>query len=136
MNGDASIDALRALLDAFEHRDVGAALDCFADHPQATYAGSEAGEVAVGVVALRDLFTELFARDEQYRFDVIDVETTWHDDIGVVLAEVAGHEENASGVEDFDYRISGTLLQSAGTWRWLQVHGSEPTPVAFSDETP
>ena len=134
-----------ALGDAFAAADVQAVVDCFADDGDVLYAGSEAGETASGLAALRVLLDELFARPERYRWRSERVQVVACAGGGhVVLAEaslevhqVAPTREDAA-VEVVPYRVSGLLEGSPGAWRWRFCHGSEPAPQAQSapsDET-
>lgn len=127
MTDKVAVAALAALSEAFATRDLGGALACFADDPAATYAGSEQGEIAIGASQLRALFTDLLSRPETYRFDEPKVRTSCHDSLTLVLADLAGHTDGPDGPEDFPYRITGVLRLDGGRWRWLQLHGSEPT---------
>ena len=67
---------VNALGDSFATGDVDAVLERFTDHDQVMYAGSEQGEVAVGLPALRRLLADLFSRDERYSWRCTSVHIT------------------------------------------------------------
>ena len=67
---------VNALGDSFATGDVDAVLERFTDHGQVMYAGSEQGEVAVGLPALRRLLADLFSRDERYSWRCTSVHIT------------------------------------------------------------
>jgi hypothetical protein len=131
LKGDAqaiSRRALTALSAAFHTQDIDALLAQFTAAPSATYAGSEAGEVATGHGELRLLFAELFARPERYRFTFDDVRAHAND-VGVwLLADGHGYETTSDGEETrFPYRISAVLIFEVDGWRWALLSGAEPT---------
>jgi ketosteroid isomerase-like protein len=124
-------DAIAALSDAFRRRDLEAALACFADDPESTYAGSEQGEVAVGPDALRTLFAGVFARDEAYSWATHRVWAAARGDLHTVMAELTGTVHfDSGGAECFAYRVSGVIRVENGTSRWLLCHAAEPTERA------
>ena len=65
-----------ALGDSFATGDVDAVIERFTDQGQMMYAGSEQGEVAVGLPALRRLLADLFSRDERYSWRCTSVHIT------------------------------------------------------------
>ena len=120
-------EALDALSRAFAAQDLNAALGCFVEDDDVTYAGSELGEVAAGRDELRALLAGLFERDVAYSWHVKKVWSCSRGDIELVVADAVGHSEGPGENEDFAYRLSGALSREADGWRWLQLHGSEPT---------
>jgi hypothetical protein len=124
----AVVDGLGA---AFATGDVDTVLARFVPDDDVIYAGSEAGEVAVGTVALRLLLEDLFARDERY---------SWRSDEVHVAAGSAGFAVLADATlfvdpvaegerERFPYRVSGVLEAHGGDWRWRVCQGAEPAPA-------
>ena len=126
---DPATDAIEVLSEAFRHRNVGQALECFTDDPGTTYAGSEAGEVAVGRQALHNLLQQIFARDEAYSWAPLQVWSSPLGDCRVVMAELTGRVHRPEGAhdEEFPYRLSGILRHDGGSWRWVLCHAAEPT---------
>lgn len=127
---DATADVvLGDLCSAFSARDVERMLGLFSEAPHATYAGSEAGEKAVGPVELRRLFTELFARDAVYSFTFpaatharIGADAAW------ILAEGEGIESRPQAAPVvFAYQIVGIVVLEKLQWRWSLLSGSEPS---------
>jgi|tagenome__1003787_1003787.scaffolds.fasta_scaffold20171992_2 hypothetical protein len=133
MQGDSqaiSRGALAALSAAFYAQDGDALLAQFTAAPSATYAGSEAGEVATGHRELRLLFSELFARPERYRFAFDDVRAHASGNGIWLLADGHGYETTSDGEETrFPYRITGVLIFEVDGWRWVLLSGAEPTQV-------
>ena len=113
---------------AFASRDMAALLDCFSGGDSATYAGSEAGEIATGASELRDLFGRLLARDASYSFAFPRPRCEPVGDAFWLLAEGTGYETGADGaVQPFPYRVTGLLRHERGAWRWVLLAGSEPS---------
>ena len=123
--------ALADLSAAFHTRDVERLLDSFSSSPNATYAGSEAGERATGMIELSRLFTRLLSREAAYTFHFPDLLHSKEFDLVWLLADGQGFEHRPGLPPDpFDYRITGVLRRERDRWRWLLLAGSEPTPAA------
>jgi hypothetical protein len=124
--------ALERMSRAFSRRNIEALLATFSAHPSATYAGSEAGEIATGPDAMRDLLGSVLARPASYSFTFHDVRSNalagqFSGDSVWVLADGTGYETSPNGiVEPFPYRISGVLVHERGGWRWALLAGAEP----------
>jgi uncharacterized protein (TIGR02246 family) len=118
------VDELSA---AFAARDVGAALDCFADGDDIGYAGSEQTETATGRRAVAQLFTAVFARDEAYSWRITGSTVREYGDHAYLVADAIGTVHADGGEETaFPYRVSGLLHRAAGRWRWRHCQGCEP----------
>ena len=63
MSPNEASDIIHALGEAFRAGDVDAVTEQFATEGDVMYAGSERGEVALGLTDLRALLTDVFARD-------------------------------------------------------------------------
>jgi ketosteroid isomerase-like protein len=128
---DHATAAIAALSAAFRRRDLEAAVACFADDPGTTYAGSEQGEVAVGPDAVRELLGRIFERDESYSWETLQVWSSLHGGLLMVMAELAGTVHLSSGGADcFPYRLSGVLHIENDESRWLLCHGTVPEQSA------
>jgi hypothetical protein len=98
------------------------------------YAGSEAGEVAVGRAALVALLQDVLGRDERYSWTATDVHEVASGSSLHVVAEavLTVHVPGSGGweaVEELPYRVAGVLEQASGSvWRWRSCLGSEPAP--------
>jgi MFS family permease len=127
----AVLDAFEQLTRAFAERDVHALLECCSD--EISYAGSEDGEQATGRADVTELLTEVFGRPEAYVF-------TWRPALIGVEGEAAWLLARGTGTvrpddpvadsqhpETFEYRLSGVLRRENSSWRWVLVHGGEPT---------
>ncbi len=124
----AVLEAARRLSDAFSTRDLAAAMDCFLDHDDIAYIGSEAGERASGRAAVAALLTELFARPEAYAWDVHDAGVFVKDGVAYLSCESIGYVRTDTGDErSFPYRLSGLLEHTRSGWRWRACHGCEPS---------
>jgi len=122
---------LAELSAAFCARDVDRLLALFADHQDATYAGSEQHERATGTDALRVLFTQLLAREEVYTFSFPHLSWVTAGQAVGVLADGTGTQTDPRGTtEQFTYRVCGVLVAAATGWRWMLLSGSEPTQAA------
>jgi hypothetical protein len=131
MNDAILQNLLRALSEAFRTRDVEQLLLLFSQRPTATYAGSETDEKATGPSAMRQLFTQLLARDAGYSFTFPETTYSGTSDLVWVLADGTGVETTPSGAaEAFPYRLTGILAREEGRWRWLLLTGAEPTAAA------
>ncbi len=131
----AVIEALGA---DFAAGDVESALSRFAPDGEVMYAGSERGEVAVGLPDLRRLLAELFARDERYSWRCDTVHVVPCDTGFAVLADATLFVDPWPAVADVGresvpYRVSGLLEDHDGDWRWRACSGSEPAPSATTD---
>jgi ketosteroid isomerase-like protein len=121
---------LAELSDDFRTRDVQRLLDSFSSSPDATYAGSEAGEHATGAPALRELFTRLLRRQASYTFQFPGLVYSESDGIVWLLANGHGFEHHPGQTpHPFTYRVTGVLRRENNHWRWLLLAGSEPTPA-------
>ena len=138
----AAVDRLGAALLC---GDVDAVLSQFASDGDILYSGSEAGEVAVGAVAVRRLLSELFARDERYCWST---DRVWVSAAGPVVHVVAdttltvhphGERGTGSAEEALAYRVTGVLEQSDDGERWRVCCGAElasPVPVGDNRSDP
>jgi ketosteroid isomerase-like protein len=125
---DRVSSAIAALSDAFRGRDVEAALACFADDLDATYVGSEQGELATGPDELRELLARVFARDEAYSWATNSVLAWERGELWMVVARLTGTVHLDSGrTEHFPYLLSGVVRVENDVGRWLLCHGAEPT---------
>jgi len=113
--------------------DVEALVDQFCADGDAVYAGSEVGEVAVGAIALHELFSDLAGRDERYSFVAESLVVVPGASGVVVLADgrLGVHPRREDGSfgppdEQLPYRASGLLEEERGGWRWRYFQGSEP----------
>ena len=124
----AVIEALGA---AFAAGSVEAVVRRFAPEGEVMYTGSEWGEVAVGLPALRQLLTELFARGERYSWGCDSVQAVACGAGFAVLADAtlfvdaSPHDPDVAR-QTVPYRVSGLLEGHDGDWRWRVCHGSEP----------
>jgi SnoaL-like domain len=129
------LDALEDLTLAFALRDAGLLLDRCAD--DITYVGSEDGEQASGRAEVGVLLAHVLDRAERYAFQwappLVGVEgdLAWlhAHGIGTVLLDEppsAGGSVDRT-VETFPYRLSGVLRRGRTGWRWVLIHGAEPT---------
>lgn len=122
------VDALGA---AFASGDVATVLGCFATDGDVLYAGSEAGEVAVGVPALTALLTGLFGRDERYTWTCRTVELVASAAGVALVAEadlaVLSASDGALVEQGVAYRVSGLLERDDDRWVWRMCQGVEPT---------
>ena len=124
----AVVDGLGA---AFATGDVEGVLARFVPDGDMIYAGSEAGEVAVGAAALRLLLEGLFARDERYSWRCDEVHVAAGSAGFAVLADATLFVDPVSGAdrESFPYRVSGVLEAHDDDWRWRFCQGAEPVPA-------
>jgi hypothetical protein len=134
MSPKEASDIIHALGEAFRAGDVDAVTEQFVTEGDVMYAGSERGEVALGLTELRSLLTDVFARNERY---------SWHCEAVRVAACPAGFAvladttlfvdpypdtKDGAGRLTLPYRLSGLLENENQDWRWRFCHGSEPTP--------
>jgi SnoaL-like domain len=132
------VAAIDRLGDAFATGDPDVVLAEFVRDNDVLYAGSEPGELAVGRSALRRLLTNLFERDERYRWRCgnTHVVPTTQGVFVVADATLTVHRVDedgpASTADDgpLPYRITGLLENPQEAWRWRCCHGSEPTTPA------
>jgi hypothetical protein len=118
---------------AFKAGDADAVLAQFCGEGEVLYAGSEAGELAVGHQAIRSLLDGLFARDERYSWASDGVLVVPCGTAVSLLADVTllvhPYVDGSPGdaAEQVPYRISGALERVGDVWRWRLCQGSEPT---------
>lgn len=123
---EAVRDALRAWDEAFEQRDIQAALRlCTED---VVFIGSGEGEEAVGRDAIVPMFNALAPHLEGAEFS-LSWETVHVQVLGDVAliycqgpAKLVTSRRNAT----FRYRLTGVLVREDGRWLWRVHHGSEP----------
>lgn len=133
MTPDEAAAVVDALGDSFATGDVDAVTSRFAAGGEVMYAGSERGEVAVGLPALRLLLADLFAREERYSWRCESVHVSACASGVAVLADatlfVHPWPVRPDGLEPerIPYRVSGLLEEERGGWRWRCLQGSEPT---------
>jgi ketosteroid isomerase-like protein len=126
------LDALEDLTLAFALRDPGLLLDRCAD--DITYVGSEDGEQASGRAEVGALLAHVLDRPERYAFQweppLVGVEgdLAWLHAHGTGTVHTDGGIDRAA--ETFSYRLSGVLRRSRTGWRWILIHGAEPTAPA------
>lgn len=136
MSPDEVRDIIHALGEAFRAGDIDAVTEQFVTRGDVMYAGSERGEVALGLANLRSLLAEVFAREERYSWRCDAVRVVACAGGLAVLADatlfVDPHPETANGAGrlTFPYRVSGLLENEDESWRWRFCHGSEPNPPA------
>lgn len=123
----AVLRAAEALSNAFDSRDLGAVLECFADGDQVTYVGSQPGELAVGRAAVVELMADLFGRPEAYSWQLTEPVVWTHGDVAGLFSEAVGRARGVDGTQEFAYRLTGSLERVNDRWRWRICHGSEPT---------
>jgi uncharacterized protein (TIGR02246 family) len=128
VGGDAEAvrDALTALDEAFERRDLRAALElCTED---VVFIGSGEGEEAVGRKEIGPMFAALAPRLGSMEFSLAweSVQVEVLGDVAVLYAwgpaTLVTSRRNAS----FRYRLTGVLVRDGGRWLWRVHHGSEP----------
>jgi len=133
MSPNEASDIIHALGEAFRAGDVDAVTDQFVTEGDVMYAGSERGEVALGLVDLRSLLTDVFARDERYSWRCDAVRVASCSGGFAVLAEATLFVDpypdttDGAGRLTLPYRVSGLLEHENETWRWRFCQGSEPT---------
>ena len=132
MTPDQAAAMVEDLGNAFATGDVESVIERFADEGEVTYAGSERGEIAVGLPALRLLLAEVFSRGERYSWRCDSVQVTPCAAGFAVLADATlfvdpwPRRVTRPVRESFPYRVSGLLEVSDGGWRWRVCQGSEP----------
>ena len=111
----------------------------FTDQGEVTYAGSERGEIAVGLPALRLLLADLFSRGERYSWSCDSVHVTACAAGFAVLADATLFVDPwPSRATRPDARERSRIASAASSrcpttsWRWRVCHGTEPTPPAGS----
>jgi hypothetical protein len=122
-----------ALGQAFLAGDVPGVLSQFCADDPVVYAGSEAGELAVGRANLGALLADLFARGERYSWFTDTATVVPCGTAVAVLADVTllvhpWADGTLGPVSDrVPYRVSGALEPAGDGWRWRLCQGSEPT---------
>jgi uncharacterized protein (TIGR02246 family) len=118
--------ALTALDQAFERRDLPAALDlCTED---VVFIGSGEGEVAVGREQIGPMFAALAPQLECMEFSLAwdSVEIDMLGDIALLYAWGPATLVTSRRNANFRYRLTGVLVRNGGRWLWKVHHGSEP----------
>ena len=134
MSPDEAGDIIHALGEAFRAGDVDAVTAQFATEGDVIYAGSERGEVALGLPDLRSLLTDVFARNERYSWRCDTVQVASCPAGFAVMADatlfIDPYPDTTSGVDrvTLPYRVGGLLENENDNWRWRICHGSEPAP--------
>ncbi len=140
MTPDEAGTLIHSLGEAFRAGDVDAVTSQFVTAGDVMYAGSERGEVALGLTELRLLLTDLFAREERYSWQCETVRVAPCTAGYAVLADATLFVDpypdptEGAGRSALPYRVSGLLENENENWRWRFCHGSEPSPSAASSE--
>lgn len=129
MDADAQAvrDALAAFDEAFERRDLAAAVALCT--PNVVFIGSGDGEVAVGREAIGPMFAALAPQLEHLRFSLGEWESVEIDilgDVAVLYAIAPAELETPNRKTSFPYRLTGVLVRHGAQWLWRVHHGSEP----------
>jgi uncharacterized protein (TIGR02246 family) len=119
-------DALAALDDAFERRDLESVLSlCTED---VVFIGSGEGEEALGRDAIGPMFASLAVLLEGVQFSLswesVDVDVL--DDVALLLAFGSAKLVTQTRTDSLRYRLTGVLVRVGGRWLWRVHHGSEP----------
>jgi hypothetical protein len=138
MTPDEAGAIIDALGETFRLGNVEAAAGQFASRGEVIYAGSERGEVALGLTGVRSLLTDVFAREERYSWRCNTVHVAPCAAGFAVLADATlfvhpypdADADNHVGTEreSHPYRVSGLLENEDGKWRWRFCQGAEPAP--------
>ena len=128
MNDDeeAVRNALRALDEAFDQRDIQAALRlCTED---VVFIGSGEGEEAVGRDAIVPMFNALAPHLEglEFSLEYEDVHVQVLGDVAVIYCSGQAKLVTTRRKATFRYRLTGVLVRKDGRWLWRVHHGSEP----------
>lgn len=130
----SATQAVDLLGSMFLDGDTAAVCALFADTGEVVYAGSEPGEIAVGLTALAALLDQLFSREERYCWRATSVAAFNSAGLLFVVAdsELSVHPVDADqsagpASERAPYRISGVLEPHGSSWRWRLCQGSEPS---------
>jgi uncharacterized protein (TIGR02246 family) len=118
--------ALSALDEAFECRDLPAALDLCAE--DVIFIGSGEGEEAVGREQIGPMFAALAPQLDGMKFSLAwdSVEVDVLGDIAIVHAWGPATLVTSRRNANFRYRLTGVLVRDGGRWIWRVHHGSEP----------
>jgi uncharacterized protein (TIGR02246 family) len=119
-------DALTALDEAFERRDLQAALElCTED---VVFIGSGEDEEAVGREAIGPMFAALAPRLEGMHFSLAweSVEVDVLGNVALLYAWGPATLVTSGRNASFRYRLTGVLVRDGGRWLWRIHHGSEP----------
>lgn len=123
---EAVRDAIRALDEAFEHRDIQAALKlCTED---VVFIGSGEGEEAEGRGAIVPMFSALAPHLEGAEFAVAweSVDVQLLGDVALIYCSGPAKLLTSNRDATFRYRLTGVLVRKDGRWLWRVHHGSEP----------
>jgi len=127
-DAEAVIDALTALDEAFERRDLQAALDlCTED---VVFIGSGEGEEAVGREKIGPMFAAVAPHLEGMKFSLAweGVEVEVLGDVAVLYAWGPATLVTSRRSTSFRYRLTAVLVRDGERWLWRIHHGSEPGP--------
>jgi len=118
--------ALQRLKEAFQTRNVKAALESFVADEGVVIVGSEAGETAEGVEQLRTYFEKVLSGPITYDFQWEKCDVNSIGDVAWLFANGRMETTSAAGHHRHPYRITGVLCRRGSEWMWAQYHGSEP----------
>lgn len=116
-----AVDELFGHIANGRHRET---IACFTEDPDVALLGSEAGEAAVGPIALRKFFADLYARP--YRIIFTLSERTVSAAGNVAWFTGTGDYRLDPGGEASPYRLTGVLERRRERWLWQLWSGSEP----------
>jgi len=120
----AVFQAVDAFFDHVANGRLRESIACFTDDPDVGLIGSEAGEVAIGVEAIRALLAALYAQPFRAIFSLPDRRVSAVGNIAWFTGE--GTYRLSTGDEGNPYRLTGILERRGGRWLWQLFSGSEP----------
>jgi hypothetical protein len=118
--------ALHRLNLAVAGHDLAGVLALFSKDDDVMLVGSEAGELALGPIAVEAFFRRVFDRPVHYSWLWHTVSVSAVDKVAWVLADGEVVLRDDDEISRRPYRITGVLKCTGGVWRWQQFHGSEP----------
>lgn len=134
MRADEDVEAaVLGVLDELSRRvsdkDVEGVCRLFAEDDDVTWMGGEAMELAQGREALEQLLKATFERPPTYVIRWKTRLVSARGDVAWVVASAIVHVRVADQEVRAPFRVSALLLYSAGAWRLVVFHSSEPSPA-------
>jgi ketosteroid isomerase-like protein len=105
-------------------QEVGETLAAFSGDPGCALIGSEVGEEALGLAALKSFFVGMFARLSTFSIAWRSRGASTNGDTAWCSAEFDAHMSTSD--RRGPYRITGVLVRRDGRWLWQLYHGGEP----------
>lgn len=120
----AVLQAFNALIDHIANGRPRETMACFSEDADVALFGSELIDTSLGVDAIREHLSEIYARPYRVLFDLQPSKVSAYGKVAWVTAE--GTLRLSTEDERRPYRLTAVMERRGGRWLWQLFSGSEP----------